>query len=116
MRLEQIAGLAFGHLLGRLMRRLALMLLVIISAIVAIYQFTVAASLALETHYDAVQAKLVVGAIYAGIAAVLAMVLWALRQRNNRVAPQTSLAQQREVQLVMLVEALMLGYGLAKKR
>jgi hypothetical protein len=44
------------------------------------------------------------------------MVLWALRQRSNKVAPQTSLAQQREVQLVMLVEALMLGYGLAKKR
>lgn len=116
MRLEQIAGLAFSHLLGRLLRRIVLLLLVVASAIIAIYQFTVAASLALEAHYDAIHAKLVVGASYAGIAVVFALVLWALRQRNNGVAPQTSLAHQREVQLVMLVEALMLGYSLAKKR
>ncbi|HKS85278.1 MAG TPA: hypothetical protein VJR71_07345 [Pseudolabrys sp.] len=116
MRLEHIAGLAFSHVLGRMLRRALLLLLIAASAIVAIYQFTVAGSLVLETHYDAVHAKLVVGAAYTAIALVLAGVFWALRHRNNvNAAPQASLVKQREVQLVMLVEALMLGYSLARR-
>src|SRR5690242_3290373 len=102
MRLEQIARLAVGHALGRVLRRGVLMLLVFISTVVAVYQFTVAASLALEMHYDTLHAKLAIGAGYAVIAVVFALVLWAVRQRNGRAAAQTNnLPQQREMQLVM---------------
>lgn len=115
MRFERIAGIFLDRLMFRLLWRVALMLLVIASALVAIYQFTIAGSLALEMHYDVIRARLVVGAIYAGFVLIGLAVLWALRQRRAEPRPQPRLVHQREARLVMLLEALMLGYTLARK-
>jgi hypothetical protein len=115
MQPEEIAGFSLDRLIGRLLLRAALMLLIFVSAIVAVYQFTIAGSLALEMHYDAIWARLVVGLIYGGLILVCFAVLWALRHRRAGSRTQARLMNQRNLRLVMLLEALMLGYTLARK-
>jgi|SRR5690349_8011776 len=115
MRPKHTAGIFLNRLIRRLLWRVALLLLIAASAIVAIYQFTTAGSLALEAHYDVIHARLAVGAIYAGLVLLGFAVLWALRPRQAESGPQAELVNQREVRLVMLLEALMLGYTLARK-
>ncbi len=51
MRIEHIAGLAYDRLVGRIVRRAALMVAIALCALVAIYQFTVAGSLVVQEHY-----------------------------------------------------------------
>ncbi len=84
-------------------------------ALVAIYQFTIAGSLVVQEHYGTVEAHLFVGAVYAFLGLVGAVTIWAKRNRPARAAMPAALAGQREMQLVMLVEAVMLGYTLARK-
>lgn len=115
MRLEHTAGILLNRLIRRFLWRVAIMLLIAASAIVAIYQFTIAGSLALEAHYDVIHVRLAVGAIYAGFVLLGLAVLWTLRQRQADSSPNAGLVNQREVRLVMLLEALMLGYTLARK-
>jgi hypothetical protein len=115
MRLERIAGVVFDHLVGWMMRRAALAAVIAACTLVAIYQFTVAGSLVPEAHYGLFEAHLIVGDIYAflGLAAFIAVL--AVRSRPAHVAAPATLASQRETQLLMLVEAVMLGYTLARK-
>jgi hypothetical protein len=113
MRLENIAGLAFDHIFGRVVQRALLALAVAASGIVAIYYFTVAGSLALEAQYGALHARLIVGAIYTVVAIVFA-IFWAMRGRPA-ISGTPVLSNQRDMQIAMLVEAVMLGYALAGK-
>jgi hypothetical protein len=114
MRLDQIAAAAFSQLLGRLLRRAMIATIMAIFAIVAIYQFSVAGIVQLGTFYGVVNAHLIVGGIYAVLALAAFVTLWAMRDR--KVADATpALAQTREMQIMMLVEAVMLGYTLARK-
>lgn len=114
MRLDHIAGMAFNQLLGRLLRRAALAIVIAVCALVALYHFTAAGSIALQAQYGLLNATLIIGGIYSALALGGAAVLWATRSKPD--APATpALAGQREMQLVMLVEAVMLGYALARK-
>jgi hypothetical protein len=109
MRLEKIAQRVFS----RIFRRALLALLVAIFAVVAIYDFTAAGSIALETEYGLLHARLIVGGIYAALAIACA-IWWAVQGKTaNSSAPAVS--SQREMQIAMLVEAMMLGYALARK-
>jgi hypothetical protein len=114
MRLDQIAGVAINQLLGRLLRRALMMLIFAICAIVAIYQFSVVGMLALQEQYGAVQAHLIFGAGY-GAAGLIALVIWWAMRGMSSSNGITALHGQRELQLAMLVEAVMLGYSLARK-
>ena len=99
-----------------MLRRAVLITAIAVCPCVAVYQFTVAEALTLTAQFGVVEAHLIVDAIYAfaylvGLSAVLAM-----RNRPSRVAAPATLANQREMQqLIMLVEAVMLGYILARK-
>lgn len=115
MRIDHIAGLAYDRLIGRIVRRAALMAAITLCAVVAIYQFTVAGSLAIQAHYGSVEAHLFVGAVYTFLGLAGTVTIWAMRNRPARAAAPTTLAGQREMQLIMLVEAVMLGYTLARK-
>ena len=115
MRIDHIAGMAYDRLVGRIVRRAALMAAIALCALVAIYQFTVAGSLVVQEHYGTVEAHFFVGAVYAFLGLVGATTIWAMRNRPARAAMPAALAGQREMQLVMLVEAVMLGYTLARK-
>ncbi len=113
MRLENGADLAFAHLFGRIFRRASLAVIVAAVAVVALYNFTVAGTIALETQYGALDARVIVGAIYAAVAIVIAIV-WAARGRPASSSAPV-LSGQRDIQIAMLVEAVMLGYALARK-
>ena len=113
MRLKPITWLAFRHLLARTLLRILLALATLVCAIVAVSQFTAAGSMALEMEFGPLQARLIIGAAYGvlGVAGVAA--LWAMRGRST-VVPYP-LADKREAHLVMLIEAVLLGYSLARK-
>jgi hypothetical protein len=114
MRLDQIAAATLSHMLGRVLRRALIATIMAIFAIVAIYQFSVAGIVQLGALYGVVNAHLIVGGIYAVLALAAFVTLWAMRDRN--AANNTpALAQTREMQIMMLVEAVMLGYSLARK-
>jgi len=115
MRLDQIVVAAADHVVGRLLRRVPLMLVMAACAIVALYHFTVAGNMSLAEQYGDLYAQLIVGGIYAALALILFGVAWAMKGRPARVPSAPALASQREMQIVMLVEAVMLGYTLAKK-
>lgn len=113
MRIEDVAGVAFAHVFGRFFRRALLAVIIAALAIVALYYFTLAGTIALELRYGALDARVIMGAIYAAIAVVVAMV-WAARGRPaSSSAPVPS--GQRDMQIAMLIEAVMLGYALARK-
>ncbi|MFN3657881.1 MAG: hypothetical protein ACK4UO_11555 [Pseudolabrys sp.] len=114
MRLDDIARLTLNTLLGALLRRAAVAAVLAIFAITALYQFTVASTIALELEYGPLNAHLIVGAIYLVLAAIALAVLWAMRPKSS--APGLpALGEPRQMQLVMLAEAVMLGYTLARK-
>jgi hypothetical protein len=114
MRLDQIASAALSQLLGRLLWRALMAVIMAIFVIVAIYQFSVAGTLQLGALYGVVSAHLIVGGIYAVLALAAFVTLWAMRSRNTANGTP-ALAQTREMQIMMLVEAVMLGYSLARK-
>ena len=115
MRLQRIAGLTFDRFIGRMLRRVLLIAAIAICAFVAVYKFTVAGSLVLVARFGLVEAHLIVGAIYAFLGLVAVAAVWTMRGRAPRLSAPATLASQREMQLVMLVEAVMLGYTLARK-
>jgi hypothetical protein len=113
MRIDQVAEAVADHLFGRLLRRLLLALAAAVLALVALYYFTTAGTLALEAQYGALEARLIVGAGYAA-AAIVCVIWWLLL---GRASPSRTpvLSNPREMQITMLVEAAMLGYTLARK-
>jgi len=109
MRLEKIVQRVFS----RIFRRALLALLVAVFAVVAIYYFTAAGSIALETEYGLLHARLIVGGIYAALA--IGCTIWWAVQGKTAKSSAPAVSGQRETQIAMLVEAVMLGYALARK-
>lgn len=116
MRLDQIMAAATGHLVGRVVRRASLVVVMAACAVVALYHFTVAGMIALQGQFSDLGTRLIVGGIYAFLSVVALAILWAMRARPIQAAGAPAPSNPREMQLVMLVEALMLGYSLARKR
>lgn len=114
MRIDQIGADLVHQLAGRLVRRVIAGVIVLLAALAALYQFTVAGTFALEMSYGAINAHLIVGGVYVALALIAAATLWSMRRKPmiGRAAPAVA---GREMQFVMLAEALMLGYTLARK-
>ncbi len=104
---------AAGHLLGRLVRLALVGAVIAVAALIALYHFTVAGTLALELQYGLINARLIVGGIYVAVVAVALIVLWSMRRKP--VEPAAALPLPRETQFAMLVEACMAGYALGRK-
>ena len=113
MRLDHVAEIAAGRLLGRVVRRAIGALICALFILIALYHFTAAGTLALETHYGALNAQLAVGGLYALAALISGGVLLATR---NRSLNGKQIAPGREIQMIALLEAAMLGYALARRR
>jgi hypothetical protein len=118
MRVDHIISAAISHLMGRMMRRAVAALALAVFAVVAVYHFTVAGLIALDGHIGTLDARLVVGGIYGALALTSLIILWAMGRKpaHNVAQAMPALGSPREMQLVMLVEAVMLGYALARKR
>jgi len=116
MRLDHLIAVAAEHMVGRLLRRALIAVIMAACAIVALYHFTIAGTIALAGQYGDLYARLIVGGIYVLLSIISLSVLWATRARPATSAGTPALNNPREMQLVMLVEAVMLGYTLARKR
>jgi type VI protein secretion system component VasK len=104
---------ALDHIFRRIVGRALLALLIAAFAVVAICYFTAAGTVALDAQYGTLYARIIMGAIYAGMAIAGAIWWAALSWRTSVDAPP--LSTQRKTHITMLVEAVMLGYELARK-
>ena len=116
MGLNQITEFVFHHLFSRLKRRAIGTALLVLFALIAAYQLTIAGTLALETEYGILYARLIVAAIYLAAASSALIVLGATRSMPP-IKPQTANAKMslRDTQIAALIEAVMLGYAMARK-
>lgn len=114
MQLDQIVGTAVSLMVGRLVRRAIVAAIMGLFALIAVYQFTVAGTIALEIEHGTVNAHLIVAGIYVVLAVIAFATFWAMRTKPITDG-MPAVKQQREMQLIMLLEALMLGYALARK-
>ena len=116
MRTDQIVAMATNHFLARVIRRVLAAMALIIFCFIALYYFTAAGMIALDGQVGALNTRLIVGGVYAALALISLIVLWAGGRIGRTRAATPALNGPREMQLVMLVEAVMLGYALARKR
>lgn len=114
MRLNEVPELALELLFGRLLRRALGVALAGLLAVIAVYHFTIAGTLALDAQYGALYARLIVAAVYTTATLVALITLWATRARRS-LADATALSSPRNTQILMLIEAVMLGYAIARK-
>ena len=114
MDIEHIVSGIVGQLAGRLLRRALLAIVVASLAIVALAYLTGAGMLALEAQYGALYAQLIMAGLYAA-GALFGVIVWLVQSRPTS-ASATAVGPTQQMQLVMLVEAAMLGYALARGR
>jgi hypothetical protein len=115
MRMDNIITAVTDHLLWPVLRRLLVALAFAILALIAVYHLTIAGNIALANEFGDLKARLIIGGIYAALAAISLIVLWAMGGKPAKLADTPALHRVRETHLVMLVEAAMLGYTLARK-
>ncbi|MBS0245187.1 MAG: phage holin family protein [Proteobacteria bacterium] len=117
MRLTDVAQSTVSHIVGRLIRRAALFAALGLLAIVTLYYASAAGTVALALEYGPIYAYLIMAGIYALAAIVVVIAL--LATRPKALPPQDKIAgalsSPRNMQIAMLVEAVMLGYTLARK-
>jgi hypothetical protein len=115
MRVDHLVEAAIGHVIGRLVWRAALTLIFALCVVIALYHFTIAGTTALEADFGALYARLIIGAIYAAVAFIALAIFWLQSHRPRLAGAATALSSPQQTQLIMLVEAVMLGYQLARK-
>ena len=116
MQLSEITGAAFSMIFGRLLRRAVAAAAFLLFGLVALYYLTTAGLVALEASYGILYARLIVGAVYAAAAAIPLAGLVVSRSKISIGAPAgDGQISPRNLQITMLVEAVMLGYMLANK-
>jgi type VI protein secretion system component VasK len=114
MNFNNLIAAATDRLLGRMLRRALVVVVMGLCAMIALYHFTVAGNIALAGQFGGLNARLIIGAAYTAIALISFVIFWAMRSKPaGRAAPV--LSKPAETQLVMLVEAAMLGYAMARK-
>ncbi|MCW5694689.1 MAG: hypothetical protein KIT48_20210 [Pseudolabrys sp.] len=120
MRLTELAEATIHPIVARLVRRAALFAALGLLAIVTLYYVSAAGTVALALEYGPVTAYLIMGGIYALLAIAVAITLLSTRSRavpaQDPVANAlSSTSSSRNMQIAALIEALMLGYTLARK-
>ncbi|MBN9048096.1 MAG: hypothetical protein J0H78_01465 [Rhizobiales bacterium] len=117
MRLGDLTGAIAGELFGRILWRAGGVALAALLGLVALYHLTVAAMLKLEMLYTPIEARLWVGLVYAAVALVVVVTLWATRRKRTAQREQIAgfLNAPGNAQLAMLLEAAMIGFMAGKK-
>jgi len=116
MQLNELASATLNQMFGRLLRRALGAALLAAFVVAAICYASGAGTLALTESYGALNAYMIMAAIYAVFALIVFAVLWATRARpvvTDKV--EGALASPRNMQIAMLIEAVMLGYSLSRK-
>jgi hypothetical protein len=119
MQLNDITSMTFETLFGRLLRRALGAALLAAFAVVALYYASGAGTLALTDKFGLLYAYMIMAAIYAVAALIVLTVLLSTRSRKAITAKPEGVAgvlsEPRNMQIAMLIEAVMLGYSMARK-
>ena len=116
MQLDDIASVTFNQLFGRLLRRASGAALLAAFAVVALYYANGAGTLALTDKFGMLYAYMIMAAIYAVAALIVLSILMSTRTKKVVAGkPEGLLAEPRNMQIAMLIEAVMLGYSLSRK-
>lgn len=116
MQLNDLASVTLHQIFGRLLRRALGAALLAAFALVALYYANGAATVALTAEVGLLHAYLIMAAIYAVAGLIVLTVLMSTRTRKVIAErPQGALASPRNMQIAMLIEAVMLGYSLSRK-
>lgn len=117
MRLTDIAEATLSHLIGRLLRRALLFAALGVFVVVAFFYGSAACTIALTQQYGSLNAYMIMAAGYAAAAAIVLIVIYATRAKplppQEKVA--NALSSPRNMQIAMLIEAVMLGYSMGRK-
>lgn len=118
MALTDIAAHAVERVVGRMVRRTVAWVCVAIFLFVALYQATTAVSVALELAFGPVQGHLIVAGFYVAAAFITLVSLWATGRRATAALHQSggTAGIQSELQLATVVEAMLLGYSLSRRK
>lgn len=118
MAVADIASATVGRILGRLFRRATCWLIVGIFGLAALYQASVAVVVALEESFGAFYAHLMIAAFYAvGAIAILTFLWVTVRRPLLDDEYRKSLAKlPAEAQVATIIEALLLGYAMARRK
>lgn len=118
MALTDIASAAIGRIVGPLVRRVVCWALVGVFGLAALYQASVAGVVALEAQFGAVYAHLLIAGLYALVAIGIVVFLWVTVRRPFVTKEyRESLAElPPELQAATIVEALLLGYAMSRKK
>jgi hypothetical protein len=118
MALTDIASATIGRIVGRLARRVVAWILVGIFGLAALYQASVAAVVALEAAFGALYAHLMIAGFYAIVAIAIVTYLWVTVRRPllDDDYRKTLAKLPAEAQVATIVEALLLGYAMSRKK
>ena len=121
MRLTEIAEATVRHMIGRLLRRAILFAALGAFVLIAFYYCSAAGTIALTQQYGSLAAYMIMAAIYATAAVIVLIAIYATRAKPEAASLPTqekvanALSSPRNMQIAMLIEAVMLGYSLARK-
>jgi hypothetical protein len=118
MALTDIPGAVIDHVTANLRRRVIGWLCVIIFGGMAIYEAIFVIVVALEQEWGTIVAHLIVGAFFLLAAIISLVVMWMKARRPaSTFAPHVgALRPPADLQLLTIVEALLLGYSLARRK
>ena len=119
MRLADSAAWFFEQVFGAILRRAAWLALGALFALIALYHFTVAGMVALSAEFGILNARLIVAGGYTAVAIIAFIVFKTMRPRKTPTVAEIKARKggepEQAAKIAMLVEALTLGYSLARK-
>lgn len=118
MALSDLVTKTVGRIVGTLVRRVVCWALVALFGLAALYQASVAAVVALEAHFGAVYAHLLIAGVYALLAIGILVFLWVTVRRPFVDQEYRDMLAKlpAEAQVATMVEALLLGYAMSRRK
>ena len=118
MALSDLVTNTVGRIVGTLVRRVVCWVLVALFGLAALYQASVAAVVALEAHFGAVYAHLLMAGIYALLAIGILVFFWVTVRRPFVDQEYRDMLAKlpAEAQVATVVEALLLGCAMSRRK
>lgn len=117
MRLDHLIANTVSLVVARLMRRAVAGLVLGLLVLGTIYHLTVAGTLGLAEQFGAIHARLIIAAVYF-VAALVPLGFLIMTRPKPVAAAKTDgvLQEPRNQRIAMLLESILVGYSLARKR
>ncbi len=114
VQLADIVGVLIRRVAGRLIWRTVAAIVAFLLALGALYHLTVALNVALEIRLGILPARLAIGGLYALVAVIIAVALWATRAKLAADRHDGLSNSSRDLQIALIVESVLLGLAIAR--